>query len=194
MLENGWSEVIKALAAAGQAIPSLAALTRSTTLMDTPGAASTTPTTTTISTPSTPVFSAPSSTQSIAHPSPSPLTTLSHVDDSTRHLARMATIPDSLTSVPGMPQQRVDSTTRQVSSRTPTTTSTITSKFKYPRHRLPHHLRHLRSMHKLNLGSKRFSTLSQLPPYQRRRFLLLLLMRSMPPNHKGPPPPPTRNP
>jgi hypothetical protein len=163
VLEQGWASVVQALASAGQAIPALGLPPSITQSNPAPSAAGS-------SRASSPAsvkeeVTAVASTSVSSTPSLSFSALTATTDGSTRHLARMANVFDSLISVPKTPLQRVEIP----SIRTPLRALPLPST---PQRR--HHRQMPRSM----LGYKTSCNQSRLLPLQRRRLLFLLLLRS----------------
>jgi hypothetical protein len=165
VLEQGWASVVQALASAGQALPALGlppSITQSNPAPSAAGSSSRASSPASVKEESTPMFASTSvsSTPSLSF---SALTATS--DGSTRHLARMANVFDSLISVPKTPLQRVEIP----SIRTP---------LRVPPLPLTPQRRHHRQMPRSMLGYKTSCNQSRLLPLQRRRLLFLLLLRS----------------
>lgn len=174
VLEQGWSSVVQALAAAGQAIPILGlppSMTqeKSLALQDTSSISER---------DSSPDIKleypgTPSSTSLTSSPSLTFSSFTAASDDSTRHLARMANASDSLIGVPEASLQRVGA----LSTRPLLRTSSYRLKIRRPQRR-----RIFRS----TLGCKTScNPPSSLLPHQRRRLLFLILLRSIS-NHRSP--------
>lgn len=177
VLEQGWSSVVQALAAAGQVIPSLGLPPLLT--QDRSSVTQVTEESKPLVASSDRAASPASSTSSSINQNSPTLSytslTAPSVDESTRHLARMATTSDSLTSVPEVSLQRVES----LSTRTQ---SPIFSKLHNSNKVIRRSHRQIpRSM----LGCKTSCNQSRLLPLHRRRLLFLLLLRSL---HKTRPP------
>lgn len=220
VLEQGWSSVVQALTAAGQAIPSLGlppALTTAQpqdqkkmapmTIVLNSRAQSPSATSSVSSDEDRPASPAATSITTSPSATFSSLTAPTNVDDSTRHLARMAnTSVDTLISVQEVPLQRVESSSTRTFSRTtcstpiPTSTPPISSpslRFNSNNNCKPINnnnkivRRRHRQIPRSMLGCKTSCNQSRLlPQLQRRRLLFLLLLRSI---SKTRPPPPSKS-